>query len=234
MLRSAPPFGGGERGPNRSAYYANYNANKFGFGLNMAHPQGVEIVKRLVAWADLVTENFTPGTLEKWGLGYDDLCAVKPDVILFSTSMLGRGGPNSRQPGFGPVLSSLSGMTGLTGWPDRAPTNPYGALHRLHRCLVSPFPPSSPPWTTAAAPGAASTSTCRNSKPPCTSSPRRWWKWAMMGREAERCGNPPPQRRAARRLPLPRRRPLVHHRLPVRGALAGSVRGHGATGLEPG
>ena len=69
VLRSAPPFGGDVRGPNRSAYYANYNANKFGFGLNMAHPQGVEIVKRFVAWADLVTENFTPGTLEKWGLG---------------------------------------------------------------------------------------------------------------------------------------------------------------------
>ena len=65
--------------------------------------------------------------MEKWGLGYDELCPLKPDVILFSTSMLGRGGPYSRQPGFGPVLSSLSGMTGLTGWPDRAPTNPYGA-----------------------------------------------------------------------------------------------------------
>ena len=92
VLRSAPPFGGNVRGPNRSAYYANYNANKFGFGLNMAHPQGVDIVKRLVAWADLVTENFTPGTLEKWGLGYDELRGIKPDIILFSTSMLGRGG----------------------------------------------------------------------------------------------------------------------------------------------
>jgi benzylsuccinate CoA-transferase BbsF subunit len=65
--------------------------------------------------------------MEKWGLSYDELRQLKPDVILFSTSMLGRGGPYSRQPGFGPVLSSLSGMTGLTGWPDRAPTNPYGA-----------------------------------------------------------------------------------------------------------
>jgi crotonobetainyl-CoA:carnitine CoA-transferase CaiB-like acyl-CoA transferase len=127
VLRSAPPFGGSGRGPNRSAYYANYNANKYGFGLNMAHPKAVDIVKRFVPWADLVTENFTPGTMEKWGLGYDDLCQLRPDIIMFSTSMLGRGGPYSRQPGFGPVLSSLSGMTGVTGWPDRAPTNPYGA-----------------------------------------------------------------------------------------------------------
>lgn len=127
VLRSAPPFGGNGQGLNRSGYYANYNANKYGFGLNMAHPQAPDFVKRLVAWADLVTENFTPGTLEDWGLGYGELCKVKPDIILFSTSMLGRGGPYSRQPGFGPVLASLSGMTGLTGWPDRMPTNPYGA-----------------------------------------------------------------------------------------------------------
>lgn len=127
VLRTAPPFGGGERGVNRSGYYANYNANKYGFGLNMANPKAVEIVKRLVSWADVVTENFTPGTMEKWGLAYDDLRAVKPDIIMIGASMLGRGGPYSSQPGFGPVLSSLSGMTGLTGWPDRAPTNPYGA-----------------------------------------------------------------------------------------------------------
>ncbi len=127
VLRHAPPFGGGTEGLNRSGYYANYNANKYGLGLNMAHPRAREFVKRLVAWADLVTENFTPGTMEEWGLGYDELCKVKPDIIFFSTSMLGRGGPYSQQPGFGPVLASLSGMTGLTGWPDRAPTNPYGA-----------------------------------------------------------------------------------------------------------
>jgi crotonobetainyl-CoA:carnitine CoA-transferase CaiB-like acyl-CoA transferase len=127
VLRHAPPFSGNQEGLNRSGYYANYNANKFGFGLNMGLPQAREFVKRLVAWADLVTENFTPGTMEEWGLGYEELCQVKPDIILFSTSMLGRGGPYSRQPGFGPVLASLSGMTGLTGWPDRTPTNPYGA-----------------------------------------------------------------------------------------------------------
>ena len=127
VLRTAPPFGGGVRGLNRSAYYANYNANKYGFGLNMTHPKAIDVVKRMVQWADVVTENFTPGTVEKWGLGYDALRAIKPDIIMISASMLGRGGPYSRQPGFGPVLSSLSGMTDLTGWPDRAPSTPYGA-----------------------------------------------------------------------------------------------------------
>ena len=92
-LHNSPPFGHEGRGPNRSGYYANYNASKYAFGLNMAHPKAINIVQRFVAWADLVTENFTPGTMEKWGLGYDELCLLKPEVILFSTSMLGRGGP---------------------------------------------------------------------------------------------------------------------------------------------
>ncbi|MEE9148000.1 MAG: CoA transferase, partial [Candidatus Tectomicrobia bacterium] len=127
VLRNAPPFGGGVRDLNRSAYFANYNANKYALGLNMSHPKAADIVKRFVPWADVVTENFTPGTIEKWGLGYDDLRQIKPDIIMLSASMLGRGGPYSQQPGFGPVLSSLSGMTGLTGWPDRAPATPYGA-----------------------------------------------------------------------------------------------------------
>ena len=127
VLRGSPPFGGTGKGLHRSGYYANYNANKHALGLNLAHPKAPGIVKRFVGWADLVTENFTPGTMERRGLAYDDLRAIKPDIIMFSTSMLGRGGPHESLPGFGAVLSSLSGMTGITGWPDRAPTNPYGA-----------------------------------------------------------------------------------------------------------
>lgn len=126
-LRNSPPFGPASEGLNRSGYYAAYNAGKYALGLNLAHPKAIDVVARLVRWADVVTENFTPGTMERWGLGYADLCRIKPDIIMLSTSMLGHGGPLSRQPGFGPVLSSLSGMTGITGWPDRAPTNPYGA-----------------------------------------------------------------------------------------------------------
>ena len=125
-LHTSPPVKGKGKGL-RSGYYANYNANKYALGLNLSTPKAIAIVKRMVAWADVVSENFTPGTMERLGLGYDELCRIKPDIVLFSTSMLGRGGPNSKLPGFGAVLSSLSGMTGITGWPDRGPTNPYGA-----------------------------------------------------------------------------------------------------------
>lgn len=126
-LRNSPPFGNSRPGLNRSGYYASYNATKYALGLNMAHPKAMGVITRLVHWADVVTENFTPGTMTRWGLAYEDLYRIRPDIIMLSTSMLGHGGPLSKQPGFGPVLSSLSGMTGITGWPDRAPTNPYGA-----------------------------------------------------------------------------------------------------------
>ena len=126
-LRRAAPFKDGISGINRSGYFANYNVNKYGITIDMAQPRAKELVLRMVSWANLVTENFTPGTMEHWDLGYEDLKAVNPSIVMFSTSMLGRGGPMERQPGFGPVLSSLAGLTHITGWPDRDPVNPYGA-----------------------------------------------------------------------------------------------------------
>lgn len=127
-LRRAAPYGGGVSGINRSGYFANYNANKYGITIDMRHPRARQLVLRMVGdWADVVTENFTPGTMESWGLGYDELKQVNPNLIMFSASMLGRGGPLEKQPGYGAVLSSLAGLTNITGWPDRGPVNPYGA-----------------------------------------------------------------------------------------------------------
>ena len=126
-LRLGAPFREGSTGINRSAYFASYNAGKLGITIDMGHPRSRELVLRMVRWADLVTENFTPGTMEGWGLGYRELEKEKPDILMFSASMLGRGGPQSRQPGYGAVLSSLAGLTYMTGWPDRDPVNPYGA-----------------------------------------------------------------------------------------------------------
>ncbi len=127
-LRRAAPYGGGVSGINRSGYFANYNANKYGITIDMRHTRARELVLRMVSsWASVVTENFTPGTMEGWGLGYDEMKQARPDLIMFSASMLGRGGPLEKQPGFGAVLSSLAGLTNITGWPDRGPVNPYGA-----------------------------------------------------------------------------------------------------------
>jgi crotonobetainyl-CoA:carnitine CoA-transferase CaiB-like acyl-CoA transferase len=126
-LRLSQPFKDGLPGPNRSGYFSNYNMNKLGIALNMGKPGAIELAKRLVEWADIVTDNFTPGTMERWGLGPDDLRRINPGVVSFSASMLGSGGPHSAQPGYGPVLTSLAGFSYLTGWPERPPSTPYGA-----------------------------------------------------------------------------------------------------------
>ena len=126
-LRSAAPFRDGVAGINRSGYFASYNANKMGITVDMRHPRARELMLRLAGWAHIVTENFTPGTMEGWGLGFEELRAINPALVMFSASMMGRGGPMERQPGFGPVLSSLVGLTNVTGWADRTPVNPYGA-----------------------------------------------------------------------------------------------------------
>jgi crotonobetainyl-CoA:carnitine CoA-transferase CaiB-like acyl-CoA transferase len=128
VLRNGEPFASGKHGINRSGYYANYNSGKMSLTLNMMDDRARAMAFRLATeWADVVVENFTPGTIEKWGLGYETIAAVNPQVVMLSASMLGRGGPFDAQPGFGPVLTALSGHTHFTGWPDRTPTSPYGA-----------------------------------------------------------------------------------------------------------
>ena len=126
-LRTATPHKDGIPGINRSGYFANYNGGKRSIALNMSQPKARELARDLARWADVVTENFTPGIMERWGLGYYDIRKANPGVVMFSASMQGRGGPYSNHPGFGPVLTALSSHTHLTGWPDRTPTSPYGA-----------------------------------------------------------------------------------------------------------
>lgn len=128
VIRHGLPFSENKPGVNRSGYWANYNSGKLGLSLNMANEKARQIAFKLATeWADVITENFTPGTIEKWGLSYKEVRAKNPGVIMFSASMLGRGGPYDAQPGFGPVLTALSGHTNFTGWPDRVPVSPYGA-----------------------------------------------------------------------------------------------------------
>ncbi len=122
-LRSIEPFKDGIAGVNRSGCYANYNSNKYGLSLNLNHSKGVMVARRLIAWADVVVENFTPGTMEaKWGLGYDSARKMKPDIIMLSSSTQGQTGPEAKQAGFGLELASRSGFTNFVGWPDQDAT----------------------------------------------------------------------------------------------------------------
>jgi formyl-CoA transferase len=89
--------------------------------VNLRVPEGQEIVRKLAAEADIVIENFRPGTLEKWGLGYEDLAKVNKGVILMRVSGFGQTGPMRDQAGFGSIAESMGGMRYVTGFPDRPP-----------------------------------------------------------------------------------------------------------------
>jgi len=126
LLRTTPPFKNRVSGLNRSAFNACFNNNKYGLALDMNHPRAKEVLERLIKWADVVAESFSPGAMKKWGLAYEDLIKTKPDLIMYSTCQQGQTGPRAKIAAYGTQLVSLSGFTHLTGWPDRDPTGPYG------------------------------------------------------------------------------------------------------------
>ncbi len=127
ILRQGPPFKDGVVGLNRSGWFNNYNRNKLGITLNLKHPQGVELFKKLAAWADVVVENFAAGVMNRMGIGYEHLAQVKPDIIMLSTCMQGQTGPHATHPGYGVQMASLAGISQFMGWPDREPSIIYGA-----------------------------------------------------------------------------------------------------------
>ena len=111
----------GSRHQEKSLYAASMLRNKKLLALDIRTPRGQEIVKRLVANSDFVLENFRPGTLEKWGLGYEDLKAIQPRIILIRISGFGQTGPYRERPGYGPIGEAVSGLREITGDPDRPP-----------------------------------------------------------------------------------------------------------------
>jgi benzylsuccinate CoA-transferase BbsF subunit len=126
LLRVLPPFKDNKPGIDRSAYYSWFNNNKYGLDLNMNHPRAKDVILRLINWSDIIAENFTPGTMAKWGMTYEDLIKIKPNIIMFSTSQQGQTGPRAKIGAYGAQMVSLAGFTYLTGSPDRDPTGPYG------------------------------------------------------------------------------------------------------------
>ncbi len=134
-MRSTLPMKDNVPGINRSAAFARYNGSKFGVSLNLGHPKGVEIARGLAAWADVVVENFSSGTMERMGLGYGELSKANPGIIMVSLPMFGHSGPLARHPGLGSQLADLTGFGHLTGWPDRPPVSPPGA----YTDFISPY-----------------------------------------------------------------------------------------------
>ncbi|WP_432165965.1 CaiB/BaiF CoA transferase family protein [Streptomyces sp. bgisy031] len=98
--------------------------NKRNITLDLSTPGGREILLKLVADADVLIENFRPGTLEKWNLGWEELNAANPRLVLTRVTAFGQFGPYSRRPGFGTIAEAMSGFAALTGEPEGPPTLP--------------------------------------------------------------------------------------------------------------
>ena len=124
--RVVGPFHNDEAGIEHSALYGNVNAGKLGLALNLRMPEARGVVRDLAQWADVVSESFTAGVLESWGLDYDSLSTAKPDLIMLSSTLLGQTGPYRDVSGFGTQGAAMSGVFHLTGWPDRPPCGPFG------------------------------------------------------------------------------------------------------------
>ncbi len=121
-----PPYKDNKPGLNRSGAFTICNNDKYGVTLNLKAKESLEVAKKLIAWADIVIENFTPGTLDKLGMGYVHMKPYNDDIIWLSSCNQGQTGPHAFHPGFGSHLSSLCGFTYMTGYKDRYPCILYG------------------------------------------------------------------------------------------------------------
>jgi crotonobetainyl-CoA:carnitine CoA-transferase CaiB-like acyl-CoA transferase len=104
--------------------FSRLNSGKRSVGIDMRRPEGRDIARRLIDGADVVIENFRPGRMEAWGLGYAELSKDHAGLVMTRVSGFGQTGPYSERPGFGTVAETASGYAFLNGWPDTPPTAP--------------------------------------------------------------------------------------------------------------
>jgi formyl-CoA transferase len=104
-----------------SVWWAAHARNKRSITLNLREPEGQDVIRQLAKDADIVIENFRPGALEKWGIGFKDLHAINPKLIMLRVSGYGQTGPYKDRPGFGVIGEAMGGLRYLTGEPGRPP-----------------------------------------------------------------------------------------------------------------
>jgi crotonobetainyl-CoA:carnitine CoA-transferase CaiB-like acyl-CoA transferase len=110
--------------PDQSLAWLNEARNKKSITLNLSKPKGADLLKKMIKDADVVCENFRPGTLEKWGLGWDVLKKINPGLILLRVSGYGQTGPYKNRPGFARIAHAYGGLTYLSGLPGETPVTP--------------------------------------------------------------------------------------------------------------
>ena len=120
--RTYPPFRKNKDGKQESLYYANINRNKKSLTLNLKSEEGKDIFRRLVKKADIVTENYRPGVMDKLGLGYEELKKINPRLIYGSVSGFGNTGPYRLRPGYDILSQAMGGLMSISGG---APATPW-------------------------------------------------------------------------------------------------------------
>src|SRR6266508_1237738 len=108
--------------PDKGGLFNNYNRNKLGVTINMRTPQGRELAERLIRKSNVVTENFAPGVMERWGLTEERVSELCPDVIYARMSGYGHSGPHAHFRSYGPVVQAVSGLSHISGLPGREPS----------------------------------------------------------------------------------------------------------------
>ena len=118
-IRLSGPFAGGVKGVNRSGYFADRNTSKRSVTINMKTEEGQRLARELVATCDVVTNNFTPGVMSRFGLAFEDVQQINPRAVYLGMSMQGSDGPERDYLGYGLTISALVGLHHLTGLPGR-------------------------------------------------------------------------------------------------------------------
>ena len=134
-LRTFSPYYEFKTGLDRAPFGVAYNTQKYSMSLDLKNQRAQEVAKRLVTWADIVTDAFTPGTMAKWGLDYDSCKKIKPDIIYFSTCQMGQWGPYANFGGYGFFAAAMAGYSHVTGWPDRDPN----VMYNNYTDFISPW-----------------------------------------------------------------------------------------------
>ena len=133
-IRHSGPFVGEE-----SLYWNVEGRSKRSVTLDLRKPEGQEVLRRLVAHADVLVENFRPGTMARWGLAYDVLKGINPRLIMLSISGFGQTGPNAERVAYDRVSLAYAGFLNMTGYPDRPPVRPGTALADYQSALLGAF-----------------------------------------------------------------------------------------------
>ncbi len=128
VLRGVNPFRAEEGDQEGALQWHSLNAGKYGLALDLTAPEARDVVLDLVRWADVVTEAFSAGTMDAWGLGFDDLRAINPRLVMLSSCLMGQSGPLRAYAGFGTMAAAVAGFYPVTGWPDRRPAGPFTAF----------------------------------------------------------------------------------------------------------